>query len=179
VQAGRYDEAVARRKEAEEVLQELLEGTRSEQIDQARSAVDAAQANIETLELSLDRTTIRAPTAGVVEALPYEPGERPPQGATVVAMLADGRTYGRVYIPQPERNRLGPGARAEIRIDGYPQPFAGELHWVAADPAFTPFFALTRFDRSRLSYLAEVDLLDPVAADLPAGLAVEVYFPDL
>jgi HlyD family secretion protein len=94
-------------------------------------------------------------------------------------MLADGRTYARVYIPQPERNRLAPGAAAEIHIDGYAEPFPGELHWVAADAAFTPFFALTRFDRSRLSYLAEVDVLDPQAAALPAGIAVEVYFPDL
>ncbi len=34
-------------------------------------------------------------------------------------------------------------------------------------------------DRSRLSYLAEIELSGPAARDLPSGLPVEVDFPDL
>ncbi|GAG92015.1 unnamed protein product, partial [marine sediment metagenome] len=40
---------------------------------------------------------------------------------------------------------------------------------------FTPYFALTEHDRSRLSYLAEVDV--PDASSLPSGVPLEVDFP--
>jgi HlyD family secretion protein len=46
---------------------------------------------------------------------------------------------------------------------------------VLADPAFTPFFALTERDRGRLTYLAEIDLPD-ASQDLPAGVPLEACF---
>ena len=49
------------------------------------------------------------------------------------------------------------------------------MRWVSADASFTPYFALTEHDRSRLSYLAEVDV--PDAAELPSGVPLEVDFP--
>ena len=80
-----------------------------------------------------------------------------------------------MHIPQPLRTRLNPGTSAEVLIDGYSEPFAGEIRWISSEAAFTPYFALTQHDRSRLSYLAEVDLSG--AADLPSGVPVEVRFP--
>ena len=47
---------------------------------------------------------------------------------------------------------------------------------VADDAAFTPFFALTQYDRGRLSYLSKIDLTGDKAADLPTGLPVQVTF---
>jgi HlyD family secretion protein len=51
----------------------------------------------------------------------------------------------------------------------------GTVRWVSADASFTPYFALTEHDRSKLSYLAEVDL--PEASSLPSGVPLEVDFP--
>jgi len=51
----------------------------------------------------------------------------------------------------------------------------GTVRWVSADASFTPYFALTEHDRSRLSYLAEVDL--PGASHLPSGVPLQVDFP--
>jgi len=45
--------------------------------------------------------------------------------------------------------------------------FAAAGRWIASEATFTPFFALTRKDRGRLTYLAEIDLEDPPAR-LPA-----------
>ena len=53
---------------------------------------------------------------------------------------------------------------------------AGRVRTVSSEAVFTPFFALTERDRGRLSYLAEVDLVEPRAAELPTGLPVEVRF---
>jgi HlyD family secretion protein len=174
---GRHDEAVARLEEGSAELAELLEGTRIETVDQARAALNASNAVVSDLQISMARSTVRSPVAGVVESLPFELGERPPVGLYVVAVLADGRTYARVHIPEPVRTRLRSGTPATLRIDGYKQEFAGQIRWISNEAAYTPYYALTQRDRSRLSYLAEIDFLD--AGDIPSGIPVEARFPTL
>ena len=77
----------------------------------------------------------------------------------------------------PLRVRVGPGSRARVRIDGVDAPLEGRVRMISREAVFTPYFALTQHDRSRLAYLAEVDLSDGVAGDLPTGIPVEVRFP--
>jgi HlyD family secretion protein len=176
---GHHDEAIARREEARAALDELMEGTRSETIDQARSSYAAAAARVAELQINVERAALRSPVSGVIEALPFEIGERPAMGQIVGVVLADSRTYARVHIPEPIRTRLRPGMAAEVRIDGYADDFPGRIRWISSEAAFTPYFALTQHDRSRLSYLAEIDLDGADAADLPAGIPVEVRFGQL
>jgi HlyD family secretion protein len=172
------DHAESARTEARAQLTLLLKGTRVEELDQARAALEQAEAELRQYEISVARLTVRAPRAGVIEALPFKLGERPPAGAAVVVMLAEGAPYARVYVPQPMRSRLKAGMAAQVRVDGFAQPFAGQLRYISAEAAFTPYYALTQKDRSRLSYLAEVTLTGPEAASLPTGIAVEVLFPE-
>ncbi len=175
---GRFNEAQAKVREATASLDELLEGTRSEKIDQARSRHAATLATVQDLEITLARATIRAPVSGIVEALPFKIGERPKPGATVIVLLASGRIYARIHLSEPLRAKLSSGSKALVRIDGRREALTGKVRWVAASAAFTPYFALNQYDRSRLSYLAEIDLDEPDAS-LPIGIPVEVSFPDL
>jgi HlyD family secretion protein len=155
-------------------LELLQEGTRSEQLEQARAALRAAQSQLQEQEVLLARLQLIAPVDGVVEALPYRLGERPALGAPVVVMLAGGVPYARVYIPEPQRAPLRAGQTLQVHVDGIAQPFAGTLRYIAGEASFTPYFALTQRDRSRLAYLAEIDLGEPAARNLPAGVPVEV-----
>jgi HlyD family secretion protein len=160
--------------EAEAALAELLNGTRVEQLDQARAAVAAAESAKRQLELTDARLVVRATRAGVVDALPFKAGERPPRGTPVVVLLADTPAFARVYVPEPERSRVRPRVPAQIFVDGVTGPLDGFVRWVASDAAFTPYFALTQRDRSRLAFLAEVEVTDPRVRELPAGVPVEV-----
>ena len=155
-------------------LELLQEGTRSEQLEQARAALRAAQSLLQQQEVLLARLQLVAPVDGVVEALPYRLGERPALGMPVVIMLAGGVPYARVYIPEPQRAPLHAGQTLQVRVDGIAQPFSGTLRYIAGEASFTPYFALTQRDRSRLVYLAEIDLIEPAARELPAGVPVEV-----
>jgi HlyD family secretion protein len=175
---GRYNEAQARVQESAAGLDELLEGTRSEKIEQARSRHAASLAVVQDLEISLDRTATRAPVTGLVEALPFEIGERPNPGATVIVLLASGRTYARIHLSEPLRAQLKTGSPAEVWLDGRSEPLPGKVRWIASSAAFTPYFALNQHDRSRLSYMAEVDITHEEAG-LPIGIPVEVVFPEL
>lgn len=174
---GAYDEALARQREARAALDELREGTRSEVVRRAREALSGAEARVRELEIQLARTQVTAPMDGIVEALPLELGEQPAPGQTVVVLRARGPTYARVYVPEPLRTRLSVGAPAEIRVDGFDEALPGTIRWIATEAAFTPYFALTQRDRSRLSYLAEVIVDHEQAAGLPVGVPVEVHFP--
>lgn len=157
-------------------LEELLEGTTVEELRQAEAALAEAEARVRELQVVADRLTVTAPRDGVVDALPFEVGERPPAGANVAVLLAGDRPYARVYVPEPQRQRVRPGDTFPVHVDGLEGTLEGRVRFVSSDPAFTPFMALTEHDRSRLSYLAEIDL--PAAGGgqpLPAGIPVQVH----
>ena len=171
---SRRDTARSARDQAQARLRLLLEGTRSEQVQQAQAAVARSKAALAELETTASRYVVRAPRDGVVEALPYKLGERPPAGAPVAVMLADGTPYARVYVPEPLRASYTAGARVQLRVDGVQQPLTGTVRYVSAEASFTPYNSLTQKDRTRLSYLAEIMVDDPKAADLPSGIPVQV-----
>ena len=175
---ARRDAAQAARDEARARLRLLEEGTRPEQLAQARAAVDRAKAAVAELMVSAERYSVRAPRPGLIEALPYEVGERPPVGAPLVIMLADGAPYARVHVPEPLRVAFAAGTAVEVRIDGVTDPLPGTVRYVSSQASFTPYNSLTQKDRSRLAYLAEITLEGDAASKLPAGVPVEVRLAD-
>jgi len=172
------DGAAADQRAAAERLAELVSGTRAEVIEQAAAALASARAQVAGLELSLARHTVQAPRAGTVDALPYELGERPPQGAPVAVLLGAGQPFARVFIPESRRATVGAGTQAIVRIDGTERDWKGEVRYISSEAAFTPYYALNARERSRLAYLAEVVLTEADAATLPTGLPVEVILAE-
>ena len=152
-------------------LAELLNGTRIEDIEQAEAVLAAAQAEVDHLLLTRARYDVRAPRAGRIDALPYKLGDQPPPAAVVVSLLA-GAPYARVYVPASRRAALQVGARCRVHVQGIDNAFAATLRNVRTDPAFTPYYALTGDDASRLAYRAEL-VLDAPTAQLAAGLPVQ------
>ncbi len=175
---ARRDGSRAARDEARARLNLLQQGSRAEQVAEARAAVARAQAALTEIETIAGRYSVTAPRSGLVEALPYELGERPATGRAVAVLLADGAPYARVYVPEPLRSRFLAGRRVEARVDGESQAYPGTVRYVAAEAAFTPYYALTQKDRSRLMYLAEITLDGSAASRLPTGMPVQVLLPD-
>jgi HlyD family secretion protein len=155
---------------AEAALRELTAGTRPEQVEQAAAAVDAARATLATLELTRARLTVRAPRAGRVDALPFRAGDQPPVGAVLVSLLVGDAPNARVFVPAPRRATLAPGAEFDVHVEGVATPFGATLRSISSEPSFTPYYALSGDDASRLVYRAEL-VLDG-GAELPAGLPV-------
>ncbi len=69
---------------------------------------------------------------------------------------------------------MEPGAEFLLRMDGQVDSFPVRLRTISSKASFTPFFALTERDRSRLSYVAEFDLLDTKGKQLTAGTPVQL-----
>lgn len=156
-------------------LAELEAGTRSEQIDQTNHQLDQARAQLASLELDKSRLLLRTTTTGIVDSLPFEVGERPRAGDVVAVLLGGDQPYARLYIPEPMRVNIRVGSQLQIAVDGLPETLTGTVRRVAAEAAFTPYFALTERDRTRLSYVAEVALPN-LPQRLPEGLPVQAVF---
>ena len=172
----KYTQSLARRDELTAQLQELLAGTTIEELAQAEASLAEADAALITIEVQLERMTVRAPRSGRIDALLFELGERPWPGNVVAVLLADGPPYAMAYLPATWRNKLEPGDLFEVYVDGKPTPFQGRLRFISSEAAFTPYFSLTEHDRSRLTYLAEIDLIGAGTEDLPVGIPIEVSF---
>ncbi len=170
------DGVLARVTEAERELErqrQLIKKrlTSPEQVDRAHSAWVQAKAEERQSRLLLERLSIRAQQGGRVDSLPFEPGERPPVGSVLAVLLVGDAPYVRLYVPEPLRSHISVDDVVRIFVDGREQGYTGKVRRISSDPEFTPFYALSKHDRSKLVYVAEVTLND--AADLPAGLPVE------
>ncbi len=170
------DAASAALDSAREDLLRLTNGTRPEQLAQSQARLEAADAQLALERHRLQELTVVATRNGLLDDLPWHPGDRVTQGVTVAVILADNLPFARVYVPEARRATLHPGDERQVHVDGIEQTLTGRLRWIASDPAFTPYYALNANDRSRLMYMAEFDLLD--GDDLPTGIPVQVRLGD-
>jgi HlyD family secretion protein len=173
-QVAAADAAEATLNGANADLRELQEGTRAEQLAQAKQSADSARARLAGLETTSARLEVRSPIAGTIDSLPFHLGEKPARGATVAVLLATTAPYARVHVPEPIRAKVKVGTAATLRVDGIESAFKGQVRFIASEAEFTPYYSLTAADRSRLSFLAEVVFDDSTAASLPSGVPVDV-----
>ena len=170
------DAAAARLDQAKEQLDELLAGTRPEEIASAQAQLEAAQAQSAYEQALLADLTVVATRDGLLDNLPWNLGERVAVGSPLAIVLAGKSPYARVYVPEPYRVKIAKGTRLKVHVDGLDRVFDGTVRWISSDPAFTPYYALNASDRARLMYLAQVELPQD-AAGLPNGVPAQVEMP--
>jgi HlyD family secretion protein len=169
------DRAVAQVAAAQAQLRELTTGTRPEQVAAAEAALHAAESARDELKLTRARLEVRAPRAGRLDALPFKAGDQPPLGASVASLLVGEAPYARVFVPASVRVQVREGQQYTLHVQGSDREWHARLRSIAREPSFTPYYALTGDDASRLVYRAELVLTDAGAAALPAGVPVQAH----
>lgn len=172
------DQASAATRSAEAQLRELTNGTRPEQLEQAAAALEAARGNLAQLQVGREHLSLRAPRSGLVDALPFKVGDQPPAGAELVSLLVGEQPYARVFIPASIRAQVSVGDLMRVFVEGVEQPFQARVRSIRSEAAFTPYYALTGDDASRLMYRAELVLQGEAARQLPAGLPLRAERSD-
>ena len=165
--------------ELTESLNKLQIGTRIEQIEQARASVASLTSQLENLQLLWNDYTIKASRTGLVDSLPFKKGDRPPAGAVVSTILSGDKPWARVYIPEHFRSRMKHGDTYNLKIDGQEHVFTVRLRTLSSEASFTPYYALSEKDRSRLSYVAQLDFVEEKARDLTAGAPVQLLLEEM
>ncbi|AEY02682.1 hypothetical protein GU3_14645 [Oceanimonas sp. GK1] len=168
-----FDRLRAQIAAAEQRLARTEAGNRTQEIDTAEAARDASRVELALARFRLNELTIDASRNGLVESLPYRVGDRVLAGAVVAVLETDTAPYAEVYVPAPARTGLHIGDAMGVWVEGVSEPYRGRLSWVASEPVFGPYYALSEGERSRLMYLARVQL--PAAAvTLPSGVPAQV-----
>jgi len=144
------------------------------QHDEAAARLREAEAQLDAANKRLADLSLASPVDGVLDQLPFDPGERVPAGAVLAVVLGDADPWVRVWIPEESFVRVLPGTPAEVRIDGIEGPLHGRVLDVSRDPEFTPHYALTERDRVHLVYETRVRLLD-APAQLRPGVPAQVH----
>lgn len=154
------------------------DGYRAEEIERATAEVRGGEAALAAIERSIDELTVRAPIAGVIEAVDLQPGDLIAPNAPILTLIDDERLWVRTYIPE-DRLDVRTGQELPISVDAWPgERFTGTVRFVARDAEFTPGNVQTPEDRSQLVFRAKVSLPPDAAGRLRAGMAATVHLPE-
>ncbi len=168
----RAETNVARLKQ---VYDELLAGTRKEQIAVDQANVGAADQTLEMSQIKLGYTTLTAPFSGVVLVREAELGEVVSPGTPIVTLADLDHLWERVYISETNLGKIHLGDSVTVRTDTYPnKSYTGRISFIASDAEFTPKSVQTQEERVTLVYRVKVDVDNP-NHELKPGMPADVY----
>lgn len=107
----------ARLRQAQSNLNELLAGTRTEQIAAQRASVKQLEASISDIEINIAKSTIKAPFAGIVSARLIDEGTVVNTGQAVVRLVENTSPEARIGMPTTVVNRLRIGSNQRVEIN--------------------------------------------------------------
>jgi multidrug resistance efflux pump len=163
----------ARAREAEQVASETLvsAGSRVEDIRAAAAQVDGAQGRVEQIKSMIDELTIRAPLATRVEALDLRPGDILAQNAVGAVLLEENQLYVRIYVPETLLGRIQVGQEVPINVDSFPsKSFAGVVEHINNIGEYSPRNLQTADERADQVFATRIGLKSGLE-ELRAGMA--------
>lgn len=165
--------ALRKSAEAARFRYELLrEGTRPEQIRQAR-------AQLAEIEAQLAEMRIAAPAKSVLEVLSVKVGDVVPPNREIATLILPDSLWMRVYVPAPWLGRIALGQKVGLRVDGEgDREFQGEVEQINRVAEFTPRNVQTPGERMRQVFGVKLRF-DNADGALRAGMSGEVRFSPL
>jgi len=115
-----YRAAVHALDQAQQRLEELRSGTRSEDIDAQASRVAAIDAQLEQLQVQFEKSVLRAPFAGICIARLQDEGVTLSPGQIVLQVNEANRLKARFSIPQDNLNLVSEARYLEVGGRQYP-----------------------------------------------------------
>jgi len=162
---------------AQQALNLLRAGSRSEEISEAEAQVMQASGALTTIETQIEDTVIRAPFGGIVMARYADPGDfvSPSTAASETTSSSSSSILSLAFnyqvvanVAETDIGRIQPGQPASIRADAFPeQTFEGAVAQVAEQATVTS---------NVTSFEVRVNLSEAAKAELRPGMNVDVEF---
>ncbi len=192
VMEARARVAVAQAKldNTKDALDQLLTGDQSlglqaaqSAIDQAQSAEKQAEANLsqaqaalKLADVQLTKTSITAPSAGIVLSRPVSVGETTSAGVTILEIGSLDEVKLTVYIPEDQYGKIKLGQSVTVKVDSFPgRSFNGTVTHISDQAEFTPRNVQTVETRSTTVYAIEIRMANPDHA-LKPGMPADATF---
>lgn len=138
----------------------------------AEAATAQAGAAEEEAGVRLGQLAPRAPVAGRVQEVFFQPGEWAAANQPIVAILPDDQVKLRFYVPEGAVAAYAPGKVVRFSCDGCAPDLEARISKVASRPEFTPPVIYSRSTRSKLVFLVEAVPLKRTA--LAPGQPIDV-----
>jgi HlyD family secretion protein len=153
----------------------------SQQMDAAKSAYDAAaaqlklsRATLRTSDIKLQDTVIYAPLNGVVLRKNVEEGETVGTGTMIFTIGDLENPWVKVYVKEDKLGFVKLGQHAEVKTDTYPgKVYDGTVTYISSEAEFTPKNVQTREERVKLVFGVKVTVKN-VNNELKPGMPADV-----
>jgi HlyD family secretion protein len=160
---------------AQQIYNELVEGTRKEELAVQRANVHQADQNLHLSHIRLAYTVLRAPFDGVILARQAELGEVVLPGTPIVTLADLNHLWVRVYVPETDLGKVHWGQAVDVRTDTYPDKiYRGRISFISSEAEFTPKSVQTEKERVMLVYRVKVDVENP-NRELKPGMPADAY----
>jgi HlyD family secretion protein len=170
-------QARARQLEQTASMKLVIAGTRDEDVRVAEAAVDAARGRVQQVQAMVDELVIRAPLPARVEALDLRPGDILAPNAPAAVLLEEKELYVRIYVPETLLGRLRLGQAVPISVDSFPgRDFRGVVKHINDVGEYSPRNLQTADERADQVFATRVELQEGFG-ELRAGMAAFIKVP--
>lgn len=173
------DAGRARTRAAAEVLKLALLGPRKEDIEAAKSVLQADQAALSLASLDLGDARLFAPSDGVIQDRILEPGDMASSKTPVYTLALTDPVWVRAYVPESGLGKLKLGMTAEVSTDSYPgKQYRAWVGYISPSAEFTPKSVETAELRSSLSYQVRIFVCNPrdeLRLGMPATVTISLH----
>ncbi len=176
VAQARYDAAVARAFSLQTGMDSPSVVTAKQAVEQAKTILAQAEANLALLDTQIAKLTIIAPSDGVVLTRNVEPGEFVQPGATAFVIGQLNSLTITVFVPEDRYGELRLGQTATVTVDSFPGvTFTASIVNISDKAEFTPRNVQTVEGRSSTVYAIKLSVTDP-DGKLKIGMPADVVF---
>jgi len=138
--------------------------------------VEQAKAEVEILELQIEKLEIRSPLSGVILSRSAEPGEVIAAGYTLMTIGDLDSLTVTVYLPENRYGQVSLGDPAELTVDSYPDTvLEAEIIYISDQAEYTPRNVQTQEERQNTVYAVKLKV-DNTSGILKPGMPADVVF---
>ncbi|HVM71350.1 MAG TPA: efflux RND transporter periplasmic adaptor subunit [Anaerolineales bacterium] len=184
IKAGLLAVAKAKLPEDQALLDALNGGTIAEnatgaglvQLQQARIAVQLAQANLNLLDDEIKKMTVTSLVNGMVMTRNAEPGSVVNAGAVLLTIGRLDELTITVYVPEDRIGEVMLGQTANVSVDSFPGViFKAVVTYISDQAEFTPRNVETVSGRKNTVFAVKLTLSD-ISGKLKPGMPADVVF---
>jgi HlyD family secretion protein len=158
---------------AKQTYDQVVEGTRKEEVAVRRANLGSAREALQMSRLKLNYTVLSAPVSGVVLVRQAELGEVVSAGTPVVTIADVDHLWMRGYLNETDLGRVKWGQSATIHTDTFSDKiYQGRVSFISSQAEFTPKSVETHKERVTLVYRIKIDLDNP-NHELKPGMPAE------
>ena len=154
-----YEIAEANVDVARAQLEALQSGATQQEVGVAESQVEQAEAALATIQVHLDKMTLRAPRTGIVVERTVSVGEIAPPNFSLLALADLDQVTLTVYVPENQIGLVKVGQDVQVKVDSYPErTFDAEVVHIASRAEFTPKNVQTKEERVSTVFAVKIEI---------------------